>query len=297
MILPILTAPDNKPPLDALEGRIDAARRMLAHCEMCEWRCGIDRTREEPAPCRLGEATYVFEQYVSVTEEREVVPALRVYLAGCNFRCRFCDTAPDCFDPTRGRRLDPAAFSDEAAAARRRGVRSISLLGGEPTLHVHTLLEIAAAADKPLPLVINTNLYMTPQVLTLLDGVVAMYLADLKFGNDACAQRIAGMPRYLETARRNLRLIHGRTPLIVRHLLMPGHLDCCFRPTVDWLDEQLPGARFELYTGYVPCWKAAQDPSLGRLNRRDEQREAVARMEKSGLRWRAGAAGGQCRVA
>jgi putative pyruvate formate lyase activating enzyme len=224
---------------------------------------------------------------VSVTEELEVIPALRVYLAGCNLRCRFCDTAPDCLEPDGGQLVDPTACAEEWRQAVRRGVKSISILGGEPTLHVHSLLEIAAAAPGPLPLVLNTNLYMTLEVLELLDGVVTTYLADYKFGNDACAQTLAGAPHYVDTARRNLRWIAKRTPVIVRHLLMPGHLECCFRPLVDWLATELPGCRFRLYAGFVPCWQAAE-VGLGRLNTRDEAHAAVEHLCTLNLNWKAG---------
>lgn len=279
-----------------LRARIEAARRELEHCRMCEWRCGADRTRGAAAPCRLGAETFVFNQYLSVTEEREVRPAQRVYFGGCNFRCRFCDTAPECFDsePRGGRRIEAARYAAELCDAIDAGARTISLLGGEPTLHLHTLLELAAAAaesGRALPLAVNTNLYMTPEVIDLLDGVVSIYLADFKFGNDDCARRLAGVPHYVGVVRRNLRRIAGRTPIIVRHLLMPGHLECCFRPVADWLAEELPGARFQLYAGYVPCYEAGSDATIARLNSRREVAAAVEHLRGLNLDWDAGSDG------
>ncbi|HWL94563.1 MAG TPA: radical SAM protein [Phycisphaerae bacterium] len=275
-------------PFSAKEER---SRQLLVNCGMCEWRCGADRTRGESAPCHLGTETFVFNQYLSLTEEPEVRPALRVYLGGCNFRCRFCDTAPECFKPTLGRRVEPALFAAELGAAIAGGAKNISILGGEPTLHVHTLLQLAAASPSPLPMVINTNLYMTPEVIDLLDGVVSLYLGDFKFGNDECAKSLAGVARYVEVIHRNLQLIAGRTPLIVRHLLMPGHLDCCFRPVADWVSEYLPGNRFQLYTGFVPCFRAGADPKISRLNARKEIHEAVEYLGGLNLDWDAGADG------
>ncbi len=275
----------------SLAMRIQRARAMLTECRMCEWRCGVDRTRGETAPCRLDAETYVFNQYVSLTEEPEVRPALRVYFGGCNFRCRFCDTAPECFEPSRGRRVEPTSYAAELAAAVDSGVKNISVLGGEPTLHLHTLLELVAASPTQLPLAINTNLYMTPEVLDLLNDVVTIYLADFKFGNDECARRLAGVPHYVEVVRRNLLQIAGRTPFIVRHLLMPGHLECCFRPVADWLSETTPGVRFQLYTGYVPCYLAGDDAAIARLNTRSEIREAVGHLRTLNLDWDAGTDG------
>ncbi|MCB9858780.1 MAG: radical SAM protein [Phycisphaerales bacterium] len=228
---------------------------------------------------------------MSLTEEPEVRPAVRVYLGGCNFRCRFCDTAPACFEATSGQRVDPKVLAGELAAAVESGAKSISVLGGEPTIHLHTLLELAEASARHLPLAINTNLYMTAEVIDLLDGVVSLYLADFKFGNDACARRLASVPHYFEAVTRNLLRIDGKTPMIVRHLLMPGHMACCFRPVVDWLSCHLPGARFQLYTGFVPCYRAKDDPTISRLNSRREIQEAVDYLKGKNLNWDAGSDG------
>lgn len=288
-MLPKANDPCAVPP--NLTDKIKHARRLLENCTMCEWRCAADRTRGEPAPCRLGSETYLFNQYFSLTEEPEVRPALRVYLGGCNFRCRFCDTAPECFEPEAGRRIEPATYAIELSEAIQSGAKTISVLGGEPTLHVHTLLEMAAGAPAPLPLAINTNLYMTPEVIELLEDVIAIYLADFKFGSDECARQLAGVPHYVDVVRRNLLQIAERTPVVVRHLLMPGHLECCFRPVANWLAANLPGQRFQLYTGYVPCYRAGSDATIGRLNARHEIRAAVEHLRGVNLNWDAGSDG------
>ncbi len=259
---------------------------MLRHCEFCELRCGVDRTQGEPCPCHLGAETYEYKRYVSLNEEPELVPAMRVFFSGCNFRCTFCDEGPGCFEPDRGARIEPSQWAPDLRGDLPRDVQCISFLGGEPTLHVHTLLAIAEALNGTIPLAVNTNLYMTPEVLAWLDDVVTYYLADFKFGNDCCAKRIAGVPRYMEVVCRNLLLLGPSPGLIVRHVLIPGHLDCCYRPIVDWLCRHLPAARFELYTSYVPCWKASRDPTTARLNTPSEIERAEDFLEGTTLRWR-----------
>jgi putative pyruvate formate lyase activating enzyme len=258
----------------SLPERLAAAKAMLRACRLCEHRCGVDRTAGEKAPCRLGGETYEYKRYISLNEEAELLPALRLFWGGCNFRCRFCDEAPDAFKPVVGRPIEPRVCAAELADALEAGCKTISILGGEPTLHVHTILALAAVAPRPLPLALNTNMYMTPEVLELLAGVVSVYLADFKFGNDACARALAGVPRYFDVIRRNIERAATVTSVIIRHVLIPGHLNCCFYPIVDWVAQNLPGIRFQLYTGYVPCGPAADDPVIGRLNSRGEEREA-----------------------
>jgi putative pyruvate formate lyase activating enzyme len=264
--------------------RMQTAQALLRSCKICEHRCGVDRLAGERGKCRLTADSFVFRSYVSVTEEAEVIPALRVYFAGCNLRCGFCDTAPECFIPDGGTRADPEKLARQWQAHITGGVRTISILGGEPTLSPHTLLEIAAASQTRLPLAINTNLYMTPEVIELLDGVVTVYLADLKFGNDHCAKQIAGVSPYFEIVARNLGLIDGRTPVIVRHVLLPGHLDCCLYPIINWLEARHAQVRFQLYPGFVPCFRSGS-VGLGRLNRTDEVAAAVERLRETTLQW------------
>lgn len=268
----------------SLAERVKAAQELLRCCGICELRCNVDRTSRQYGRCGLGDATFVYKMYPSANEEAELLPSLRVFLGACNFRCSFCDEAPAAFRPDHGKRVAAADLAAELRQAVEQGVKSISLLGGEPTLHLHTILELAAAAERRLPLALNTNMYMTPAVLELLDGVVDWYLADFKFGNDICAERIAAAPNYTAVVQRNLMLAAERATLIVRHVLLPGHMECCFRPVVDWCAKNLPGARFQLYTGYVPCGGAGADATIGRLNTPTEARAAEAYLRETPLR-------------
>ncbi len=253
---------------EELARRQHAAADMLRSCEMCERRCRVDRTAGERAPCGLGTATSCFKRHVSYAEEAMLLPSYMVYLAACNFRCRFCVQAPACFDPQAGLPLDAAAAAADFRRVVDRGAASINLLGGEPSLHLHTILDIAAATgDQPLPLVLNTNMYMTPQVIDLLEGVVALYIADYKFGNDTCAARLASIPDYTRITTRNLLHAAATTPLIIRHLVMPGHIDCCLRPVVRWVAEHMPETPFTLMTSYVPGWLAESSLASSPLSR------------------------------
>lgn len=273
-----------QPDRAVLRERAARVREGLRSCTLCERRCGVDRSAGEPAPCGLRDETWCFKRHISYAEELELLPSYMVYLGGCNFRCRFCVQAPRCFDPAGGVRVDPATAAAGFGAVVRRGARTINLLGGEPSLHLHTILEIAAESSEVLPLVLNTNMYMTPEVIELLDGVVSMYIADFKFGRDECAEELAGVKRYRAVVERNLLLAAPRAPLIVRHLLMPGHIGCCFRPVARWLAEHLPETPFTLMTGYVPEWRATRAGPMGRCLSRDEVDEAEAFVQELGLR-------------
>jgi len=266
---------------------INTARSALEHCELCARRCGANRLASEPAPCHLDAETFIYKRYVSYTEEVEFVPSLRVYLNGCNFRCRYCNTAPECYQSRYGERVEPTRLALEFKTKIKQGVKTINLLGGEPSLHPHTILEIAAAAKDPLPLVLNTNAYMTSEVLELLNGVIDTYLVDLKFGSNNCAEKLAHIPYYLGVVQQNIQSLARKGNLLIRHLLIPGHVDCCLRPIAQWISENIPEVRFQLLTSYVPCWRAKLDRNLGRLNMRLEIESAIAILSNLDLNWRA----------
>lgn len=245
-----------------IRARAEQARDSLRACRLCELQCGVNRLAGERGRCGLLEDSYTFKRHISFAEEIDLLPSYMVYFGGCNFRCRFCVQAPQCFSPSNGVRVAAGAAATDFRSLIARGAKTINLLGGEPSLHLHTILEIAAEAAEAgerLPLILNSNMYMTPEVIELLEGVVPIYIADFKFGSDACARQLAGIDRYLEVVTRNLLHASRAARVIVRHLLMPGHIDCCLRPVAGWMAEHLPGHTFTLMTGYVPGWRAGRD--------------------------------------
>jgi putative pyruvate formate lyase activating enzyme len=114
---------------------------------------------------------------------------------------------------------------------------------------------MASCNDLP-PVVWKSDFYGTPAAFELLDGIADIYVADYKFGNDDCARRLAKIDRYVATVTRNLAIAADQGDLIIRHLLLPGHFDCCYRPIVDSISRELPDAKFSLRDGYLPRWQA-----------------------------------------
>jgi putative pyruvate formate lyase activating enzyme len=250
---------------ETIESALDRARGAMRCCRLCELRCGVDRVVGETGPCGARATARVFRCYPSYAEELELVPALMVYLAGCNFRCRFCTQAPACYQADQGEELngEETVRRIEAEAAR---LPWINLVGGEPSLHPAALLDLRARMHTAARWLLNTNGYFTPECFELIDSSIDLYVVDFKFGNDDCAHRLAGVPRYVDVLARNLRRIHASGPgrLLVRHLLIPGHERCCFEPVADWVAANLPAVRFHLMASYVPGPMVVRDELLGR---------------------------------
>jgi putative pyruvate formate lyase activating enzyme len=241
-----------------------AARAALADCRLCAHDCGVNRLAGERGLCHAGEEARVFSVQVEVGDELELLPTFAIALSGCDLRCSFCITGAQSWNPNAGEKLCPATLAAKAETALNAGVRTVMILGGEPTVHLPSALDIVAALPSTARLVWKTNAHATAQARDWLDGLFDIWLADYKFGNDACASRLAGVSRYEQIVRKNLIWASCHSELIVRHLLMPGHLDCCWEPIARWLAEELPFAKVSLRDGFWPAWRAAKHPELCR---------------------------------
>jgi len=242
--------------------RAAAARAALADCHVCAHHCGVNRLAGATGLCHAGAQARVFSAQVEVADELELIPAFAIALSGCDLRCDFCITGTPSWNARLGEALQPEILAQRAEAALAGGARSVMILGGEPTIHLPTALEIVAALPDSAKLVWKTNAHGSAQARELLGGMFDVWLADYKFGNDACARRLAKVPDYACVVRENLLWANDHSKLIVRHLLMPGHVECCWKPVAGWLAAELPGVKVNLRSGFWPAWRAARHAEL-----------------------------------
>jgi len=260
------------------------ARALLADCHLCAHHCGVNRLTGPAGLCHAGSDARYFLAQVEVTDELELIPTFAVALSGCDLRCDFCITGRESWNPNAGERLDAAAMGERARKALTNGARSVMLLGGEPTIHLPAALELVAELPDSARLVWKTNAHGSTEARELLDGMFDVWLADFKFGNDACARRLAKVSDYLHIVKENLLWARDHSELIVRHLLMPGHIECCWRPAAEWLATELPGTKVNLRSGFWPKWHAARHPELRGTVSVEEARRALAIARDGGLK-------------
>ena len=242
--------------------RARLARAMLADCRFCAHDCGVNRLAGEIGLCHAGAEARFFSAQVEVSDELELMPTFSVALSGCDLRCDFCITGAGSWNARAGLGFNAAAMAERAKAALQNGARTIMVLGGEPTIHLPAALEFVSRLPDSAKLIWKTNAHGTAQARELLDGMFDVWLADFKFGNDACAQRLAKVSDYVRVVQENLLWAKAHSELIVRHLLMPGHVECCWRPVAEWLAANLPGVKVNLRAGFWPAWHARRHVEL-----------------------------------
>jgi putative pyruvate formate lyase activating enzyme len=205
----------------------------------------------------------VFSAQVEVSDELELLPVFAMALSGCDLRCDFCITGADSWSPSAGALVSAKALADRAAAALESGARTVMILGGEPTIHLPFVIELVSELPDYAVLVWKTNGHCSARARELLEGLFDIWLVDVKFGNDRCGQRLAkAPPEYNRVVRENLHWAHRNSRLIVRHLLMPGHVECCWKPVAGWIAESIPGVKVNLRTGFWPAWQSRRHSEL-----------------------------------
>lgn len=235
-----------------LDVKIELATRLLRACRLCPWDCGVDRLAGQVGFCGLGREAFYSQEFLHFGEEPAIRPSHTIFLTGCSLRCVYCMTGESVVRPRQGTPLEPAEMAARIDRRAREGGRSISFVGGNPDQNLLPILETLSACWTDRPIVWNSNLYAAPTVMDLLDGVVDVHIADLKYGDDVCARRASGVPEYWNTVTANLGRAAADARLIVRHLLLPGHGDCCTVPVLRWLATHLPGVAVNLMAQYRP---------------------------------------------
>ena len=202
----------------------------------------------------MPEAT-IYQQFVHCGEEPELSPAFIVNFSGCSLHCPTCSER---IHWETARRVWKGNAADYAAALgprlRQANIRSFEWIGGEPTLYLPFVLDATALLKQHIPGIpfyLNTNGYYNharnPEIISCMDG----FVFDLK-ASPGCAEKIVGKSNnYYETVCNNiLEACASPCEVIVRHLVMPGHVECCTVPCVRWLRENAPRARINIMTTF-----------------------------------------------
>lgn len=271
---------------------------MLGNCKLCPHECGVDRLGGERGFCRA--PGYV--EYASASAHGGEEPVLSgtsgsgtIFFTYCNSRCMFCQNF-DISQLEHGREISEDGIADLYLALQQRGCHNVNFV--TPAHYIPQIvgaLEIAADRGFHLPLVYNSNGYDSVPVLRLLDGIIDIYLPDMKYGNDEAARRLSSLPNYVEHNRaaiaemyRQVGLLEtdergiARKGLIIRHLVLPNGLSGTGE-VLKSIAEIDPSINISLMGQYYPAYRAGENQQLNRRLLQREYREAIETMERHGL--------------
>ncbi len=268
-----------------LDLKIELANRILKSCRFCERRCGANRAEGKRGFCNLGKETRLSSEFIHLGEEACLVPSHTFFFIGCTFYCVFCQNWSISRQFEKGEEITPGELAELARKRRLSdGSRNINLVGGEPTPNLHTILAMLKELDTSVPVVWNSNMYMSTEVMKLLNGVVDVYLADFKYGSNACAERLSKVKNYFEVVARNHLLAKQHAELLIRHLVLPSHVECCTRGVLEWIGKNLGNeVRVNIMAQYRPEFEAKKYLDIARRPTSEEMRRALELAKENGL--------------
>lgn len=256
---------DEASPLDL---KIELAKRILLQCELCERRCRVNREEGKKGYCDVTE-TRISSEFLHMGEEEELVPSHTVFFAGCNFRCAFCQNY-EISQLNQGKVVPVDILAEKLDSS---GGKNVNWVGGEPTPNLPYILKVLKKMSKPLPQIWNSNLYLSEKSMKILSQLMDVYLTDFKYGNDECAKKLSDVDDYTFVVRRNHMIAEKTGDLIIRHLVLPGHLECCTKPLLEWIDNNLDDPKINIMTQYRPVWHADRHTKIDRYLNREEKKE------------------------
>ena len=240
--------------------RAKTAREELKNCRLCPHNCGVDRTAGQKGFCGIDDKTRCYREFLYDEEEEGLNPSYQVCLSGCNMRCEFCAVSEWNEQPEEAPFADANKIKRNIEKRLKEGVKTVSILGGEPAINIHFVLELLGQLKPNVKIVWNTNMYYNDIVTRLIDGLADIYLADLKVGNKTCAKNLTGVSDYFDVVTKNILQAQGKGRLIIRHVLLPGHTECCLKPILKWIADKIPSAEVSLRGNYFPPAECKKSP-------------------------------------
>ncbi len=288
-----------KLPPGGLAGRAQKAVAMLGECTVCAQECRVNRLKGELGLCRGGRLAAVSSHGPHFGEEDVLVGtggSGTIFLTYCNLSCEFCQNC-EISRHGAGAEVSAAALAGMMLELQKRGCHNINLVS--PSHFVPQILEaLTLAVEKglSLPLVYNTGGYDSPETLDLLDGIVDIYMPDIKFADDDAGRKYSGAARYFSVVKKAVKKMHGQVGdlvldgrglacrgLLVRHLVLPENL-ARSEKVFEFLAGEVSKETFiNIMDQYYPAFKAFNYPELSRRITRREYREAVAAAVRAGL--------------
>jgi len=285
-----------------LADRVERALSRLGDCALCPRGCHVDRLADKSAVCRSGRYLRVSSHFPHFGEEdclRGTRGSGTIFFSGCNLRCVFCQNFEVSWQ-VEGEITPPAKLAAMMLELQAYGCHNINLVTPEHVVpQILEALPTAVEDGLQLPVVYNTSGYDSFDSLTLMDGVVDIYMPDFKFWDPEMARRYLQAATYPEAARRAIKEMHRQVGLLVldeggvalrglllRHLVMPGEI-AGTREIMHWIAHELgPDTYVNVMPQYYPAGKvsAKEHLEINRCLTREEFQQALEAASDAGLR-------------
>lgn len=279
--------------------RAEILEARLANCDLCPRACRVDRSGGKIGYCGTGCLPKVASINLHPWEEPPISGAGgsgTVFFSGCTLKCIFCQNYP-ISQLGVGREISTEELAEGMLRLQRRGAHNINLVTAtHQVAAVVRALTIAVPRGLSIPLVYNSSGYESLRTLEVLDGIIDIYLPDIKYSDPKTAQKYSGAADYVEQNQAALLEMWrqagpirtdgdgiARKGMIVRHLVLPGGLSGTGE-SLAFLAERIgPDVWISLMNQYFPAHKGPVTPPLDRKATEEEYEAAFQAMADLGL--------------
>jgi len=282
-----------------LEERVERARAILKSCELCPRRCKVNRLEGEKGVCRTASVAVVTSCGPHFGEEAPLVGTHgsgTIFFTHCNLRCMFCQNY-NISQLGEGRAASKGELARMMLALQEQGCHNINFVS--PTHVVPQILEalqVAVGLGLSIPLVYNCGGYESVETLKILDGIVDIYMPDMKYSDEKNGRRFSGIKNYPSMNQAAVKEMHrqvgnlqmdergvAKRGLLVRHLVLPNDI-AGTEGVVRFIAEEVSTNTYlNVMAQYHPAHRAFKIPALSRPLSRQEFVDAVGLARRYGL--------------
>ncbi len=270
--------------------RINKALEMLKSCEVCPHRCGVNRLEDEKGYCKTGRHVVVADYFPHRGEEKPIRGKRgsgTVFFSHCNMKCVYCQNYT-ISHLGEGEELRPEELAKVFLSLQRLGCHNINLVSPSHVVpQILQALHIAVKGGLRIPIVYNTSSYDSLESLRLLDGIVDIYLADFKYGDDHMGRKYSKVKDYHKVALQAIREMYRQVGdlelneegiaikgVLIRHLVLPQDL-AKTQTIMEELRAISPRMAVNLMDQYMPHYQAYKYPELSRKVSKEEYKKAL----------------------
>jgi len=273
-----------------LKNRVQKVYEILKSCTLCPFECKVNRIKGELGICRSGSKAIVSSCSPHHGEE----PMLSgtkgsgtIFFSNCNLKCLFCQNY-QISQEGLGNEVSDEQLANMMIELQNKGCHNINLVS--PTHFVANILgalEIANSKGLKIPIVYNSNGYESLDTLKLFDGIIDIYLPDIKYSDNKTALRLSAAPNYVDFNRPAIKEMFRQVGdlviddngiatkgMLVRMLVLPNDLNGS-RDSLEFLSRISKDMWISIMAQYNPCYKAIGDPEIGRKITDEEYRQVL----------------------
>lgn len=282
-----------------LERRVLNSYHHLSICDVCALNCPVDRLSGKLGSCRTGEKAKI-SSYAPHYGEEIPLSGWRgsgtIFFTRCNLRCQYCQNH-DISQTDSGYEVIPEDIAEIMLRLQAQGCHNINFVSPSHVVpQILASILIAVKAGLHIPLVFNSGGYDSLSMLTLLDGVIDIYMPDMKYGDENIARKYSKIPNYPKINQEIVKEMHRQVGdlqididgiavrgLLLRHLLLPNNIAGTDK-IVDFLSNKISKDTYlNIMYQYRPSYKAYLFPEINRPITCQEYQAAVQMAMDAGL--------------